>query len=333
MAITTIADLQMVPNKFSQYIIEQTTKKSALVRSGVAVAVPQVSQLINGTPKGGNMVTIPFYKPLSGDDEVFGEEEMTPGKVETGADVATLLIRQRAWGDTDLAKVFGGADPLAAIASMLGDYWNEREQAIALNVLAGLFDGGTAALKDHILDVSTAAGTDCIISVDNTLDTKQLMGDAADKLGVVFMHSATYTELQKQQKIETEYNSDLKIKIDYYLGYEVMVDDDMPVSGGVYTTYFVGKGAFARNDGMPQGLVGVEKTRKALSSTNYLINRRAFVLHPMGCAFNANATFAGNKKYASNADLAKAANWKAAKDLKNIPIVALKHKLVANVAG
>ena len=70
------------------------------------------------------------------------------------------------------------------------------------------------------------------------------MGDAADKLGMVFMHSATYTQLQKQQKIETEYNSDLKVKIDTYLGYEVTVDDGLPcdTSTGTYTTYFMGRG-------------------------------------------------------------------------------------------
>lgn len=327
---TTIDDLQIVPSKFTDYVIEESTKKNTLVNSGVAVAVPQVSELINGTPRGGNMVTIPFYKPLEGEDEVFSEDEMTPGKVETGADDATLLIRQKAWGDTDLARVLGGTDPLAAIASMLGDYWNEREQTIALSVLAGLFDGNSAALKSHILDVSAAEGTDAIIGVDNTLDAKQLMGDAADKLGVVFMHSATYTQLQKQQKIETEYDSDLKIKIDYYLGYRVIVDDDMPVSGGVYTTYFLGKGAFARNDGMPQGLVGVEKYRKALASASGLINRRAFVLHPMGVQFKKPANFTGNKPYAANADLAKAANWGLVKNHKNVPIVALKHKLTAN---
>lgn len=330
---TTIADLQIVPSKFSEYILEEATKKSALVRSGVAVDVPQVTELINGMPRGGNMLTIPFYKPLDGEDEVFGEEEMSVDKVETGAMDATLLVRQKAWGDTDLARVMGGTDPLGAIGSMVGDYWTEREQVALLSVLEGLFSGSSAALKDHILDVSAVDGTDCIIGVDNTLDAKQLMGDAADKLGVVFMHSATYTALQKQQKIETEYNSDLKVKIDYYLGYEVLVDDDAPVSSGVYTTYFLGKGSVARNDGMPQGLVGVETDRKKLASTNYLINRRAFTLHPMGCSFVKPSSFTGNKQYAANADLAKPACWKLAKDHKNVPIVALKHKLVANATA
>lgn len=329
MAATTIANLQIVPSKFAEYILERTTEKSALVRSGIAVSDPTVSQIINGSPKGGNIITMPYYKPLTGEDEVFGEEELGIDNVDTDSVIAALLIRQKAWGDTDLSRVMGGTDPLAAIANLASDWWIGREQAIIITTLNGILDPSKGALKAHVLDVSNVKSTDCVISVDNTLDAKDLMGDAADKLGMVFMHSATYTQLQKQQKIETEYNSDLKVKINTYLGYEVTVDDGLPcdTSTGTYTTYFMGKGAFARNDGMPQHLVGVETDRQKLKALNILINRRALVMHPNGLSWNANAALTGGKKYAANADLEKPANWTLKKDHKNIPIVALKHKL------
>lgn len=333
MPVTTIADLQIVPSKFSAYILERTTEKSTLVKSGVTTEDPTVSQVINGTPKGGNIITMPFYKPLTGEDEVFGEEEIEVDKVGTDNEIATLLIRQRAWGDTDLSRVFGGTDPLAAIADLASDWWITREQAVMLSTLKGVLDPTKGALKSHVLDISGVAGSDCIIGVDNTLDAKQLMGDAADKLGLVFMHSATFTRLQKQQKIDSEYDSDLKIKIDFYLGYRVIVDDGMPVTGGVYDTYFLGKGVFARNDGMPASLVGVETDRNKRIAENILINRRALVMHPTGLSWKADATLTGGKKYASNADLEKAANWTLKKDHKNIPIVCLRHKIEANSAG
>lgn len=330
MAITTLADMQIVPSKFTEYTIERTTEKSTLVRSGITTSDPQVTQVINGTPKGGNIITMPYYKPLGGEDEVFGEDELEVSKVETDNEVATLLVRQKAWGDTDLSKVMGGSDPLGAIANLISDWWIIREQAIMLSTLKGILDPTKGALKAHVLDVSANKGSDCIIGVDNTLDAKQLMGDAAEKLGVVFMHSATYTQLQKQQKIDSEYDSDLKIKIDYYLGYRVIVDDGMPVSSGVYDTYFIGKGVISRNDGMPVGLVGTEKERIPRKAQNILINRRALTMHPLGLSWNANATLTGGKPYASNADLEKPANWTLKKDHKNIPIVALRHKLTAN---
>ena len=332
MALTTIADMQIVPSKFASYIITRTTEKSRLVRAGIVMSDPIVSQIINGTPKGGNLITMPFYKPLTGEDEVFGEEELGVDGIETDNEIATLLVRQKAWGDTDLSRVFGGDDPLAAIADLASDWWVVREQATMLSVLKGILDPSKGALKAHVLDISADTGTDCIIGVDNTLDAKNLMGDAFDKLGTVFMHSATYTQLQKQQKIDSEYDSDLKIKIDYYLGYRVEVDDGMPYDSatGTYMTYFLGKGAFAREDGMPQGLVGVETDRKKLLAQNILINRRALIMHPLGLSWNANATLAGGKKYAANSDLEKPANWTLKKNHKNIPIVALKHKLTAN---
>ena len=46
MAITTIADMQIVPSKFSEYILTRTTEKSRLVRSGIMVSNPVVSQVI-----------------------------------------------------------------------------------------------------------------------------------------------------------------------------------------------------------------------------------------------------------------------------------------------
>lgn len=325
MAITSIADMQIVPNKFTEYTLHRTTEKSMLVKSGITTGDARVSQLINGTPKGGNLVQMPFYNPLTGEDEVFGEETLQADNITTGSEYATLLVRQKAWGDTDLSKVFGGDDPMAAISNLVADWWNIREQAMMTSILSALFKKDTGALSVHTLDISANSGTDAVINVDATLDAKNLMGDAFDKLGVVFMHSATYTKLQKNQQINTEYDSDLKVKIDYYLGYQVIVDDGMPVTGGVYDTYFVGKGAIIREDGMPAGLVGYETDRDSLSATNYLINRRALVLHPLGVSWNNNAVLA--KKYASNTELAKAENWTLVADHKNVPIVCLRHKL------
>lgn len=330
MSLTTLADMQVVPSKFTEYTLEKTTEKSTLVRSGITTSDPQVTQVINGMPRGGNLVTMPYYEPLTGEDEVFGEEEIGVDKITTNNEVATLLIRQKAWGDSDLAKVMGGTDPIGAIANKISEWWVIREQAIMLSILKGILDPAKGALKAHVLDISKAAGSDCVISVDNTLDAKQLMGDAAEKLGVVFMHSATYTQLQKQQKIDSEYDSDLKVKIDFYLGYRVIVDDGMPVAAGIYDTYFIGKGVISRNDGSPAGLVRTEKERLPRLAQNNLINRRALVMHPLGVSWNAEAVLSNEKQYASNADLEKPGNWILKKHHKNIPIVALRHKLTTN---
>ena len=323
MAITKFADMVIVPEHFTTYVNERTTEKSALVQSGAATPDARVAQVINGTPLGGNMITMPFYKPLSGDDEIFGEDALTPDGVQTGSERATLLIRQKAWGTTDLARVKGGSDPMAAIMNMVSDWWLEREQAIFISVLKGLFGASGALATNHMLDISTQSGAAAVIGVDATLDAKDLMGDAYKKITAIAMHSATFTKLQKQQKIETVYSSDLKVDIDTYLGYRVIVDDSMPVNSGVYDTYLIGAGAFTRDSGTPDGLISTETDRDKLKAEDFLINRKAFVLHPNGVSFKGTPT----KAYATNQDLETASNWQLVKDAKNVPIVCLRHKV------
>lgn len=322
MAVTNFANMVVVPEKFTTYVNEATTKKSILVRSGIATPNSVVAQVINGTPQGGNMIQMPFYKPLTGDDEIFGEDALTASGITTSSEHATLLIRQKMWGATDLARVKGGSDPMGAVMNYVADWWVQKEQAIFLSVLKALFTTGGCLASAHLKDISGGT-SDNIISVDATLDAKQLMGDAFNKLGVVAMHSATYTRLQKQNQIETIVDSETKTSIQTYLDYQVLVDDGMPVASGVYDTYFVGQGAFTRENGAPSGLVGTETDRDKAAATDYLINRKAFVLHPNGISWKGTPA----KAYASNSELATAANWEVVKDLKNIPIVCLRHKV------
>lgn len=327
MAITTYSNMQIVPEKFTQYTLDRTTEKSALVRSGIATADNIAAQLINGTPAGGRFITMPHFDALTGDDDVFSENDVSVSNVTTGTCTATLLMRQKAWGATDLARVLGGADPMAAIGNLVSDWWLEKEQAIYLSVLKGLLDPTSGCLKEHVNDITGMSDEAACISVEAALDTKQALGDHASSLGMVFMHSATYTYLQKKQQIVTEYDSDLKINIDFYLGYRVIVDDGMPVSEGSYTTYFLGSGALIRQDGSPAGFVGTETDRDKLGAKDYLINRRCMVIHPRGCSWNVNATYPEGIYYPTNTMLATPANWTLTTSHKKVPVAALIHKI------
>ncbi len=370
MALTTIADLQIVPEKFAAYVNDTTTEKSILVNSGIATPDSIVAGLINGTPKGGRFINFPMYNPLEGEEEVFGEEEIGIDKITTKEARATLLIRQKAWGDTDLARVLGGTDPLRAIMDQTVAWRNIREQQVYLSILKGILDPTSGALKSHVNDVSKLSGEAALISVGNTLDTKQALGDAAGILGMVVMHSATYTELQKNQQIATEYDATLQISIQTYLGYRVLVDDSMPwigytaaessASGAiavttaniaeiqphcateltagtsyvtkdanpVYDTYFLGTGAFIRQNGVPAGLVEAETVRDPFTSSNYIFSRWCQVIHPRGLSWVSNGTYTNaTDKYPANVDLASPANWELISDHKKIGIACLRHKL------
>ena len=327
MAVTTISNMQIVPEKFQSYTLDRTTSLSTLVRNGIATPDNVAAQLINGLPAGGRFITLPHFDALTGDDDVFSETALTASNVTTGESHATILMRQKAWGATDLSRVLGGADPMAAIGNLVSDWWLEKEQAIYLSILKGLLDPTAGCLKAHVNDISGGTGDAAKISVGAALDTKQTLGDHASSLGLVFMHSAVYTALQKNQDIATEYDATLNIQIQTYLGYRVVVDDGMPVEDGKYTTYFLGSGALIRQDGSPAGFVGTETDRDKLAATDYLINRRCMVIHPRGCSWNVNATYPDGIYYPTNAMLATPANWTLATDAKKVPIAALVHKI------
>lgn len=330
MAITTIKDMVIVPDKFAQYVADRATEKNTFINSGIATPDPIVGELINGTPKGGRFIELPMWNALSGKPDVFGEDSVSVEKITTKSARATLMIWQKAWGDTDLAHVLGGADPAGAVATLMADWRNTCEQGIYLSILKGLFaeDG---ALKDHISDISAGTGEASYISDAATLDTKQLLGDHYDSLGMVFMHSAVYTYLQKKGMITRNPifdPSQSAVDMETYLGYKIKVDDSMPVADGVYNTYFVGKGAFIRQDGMPQGLVGVETDRDKMTATDYLINRWCQIIHPRGFSWTNAGTYTNEKNYYPNyEDLEVASNWDLAVDHKKVPLACLKHKI------
>jgi len=319
--VTKISDV-IVPEIFTPYVIEKTAEKSRILTSGIAIANPKLNELVTA---GGITMNMPYWKDLTGDDEVLSDQNpLTPGKINADKDIAALLLRGKAWGANELAGALAGDDPMEAIADRVADYWARQEQKILVSVLTGIF--AAASMSNHILDKSTE-----VISGNMVLDAKQLLGDSADQLQAIMMHSAVYTELQKQNLIQYTTTSDGKITIPTYLTYQVIVDDGMPVqtvgegasASKVYTTYLFAKGSIGRGEGTPVSLTPTETDRDSLAGEDILINRRALVLHAMGVKWVGQP--AGVTP--SNAELATGTNWVRVYEDKNIGLVALKHKI------
>ena len=319
--VTKISDV-IVPEIFTPYVIEKTAEKSRILTSGIAIANPKLNELVTA---GGITMNMPYWKDLTGDDEVLSDQTpLTPGKINADKDIAALLLRGRAWGANELAGALAGDDPMAAIGDRVADYWSRQEQKILVSVLKGVF--AAASMANHVADKSTQ-----VISGNMVLDAKQLLGDSADQLQAIMMHSAVYTELQKQNLIQYTTTSDGKITIPTYLTYQVIVDDGMPVETvgegasayKVYTTYLFAKGSIGRGEGTPVSLTPTETDRDSLAGEDILINRRALVLHPFGIKWIGNP--AGVTP--SNAELATGTNWQRVYEDKNIGIVAIKHKI------
>lgn len=241
---------------------------------------------------------MPFFEDLQGESEPTLEDvEMTPAKIGSNKDVSTTILRQKMWAATNLSAALAGADPMKAIGDLVAQYWARDMQKELIAILAGVFGTTTAdpsgtpkaetRMADHILDLSTGK-TDAAkkISASAFIDACQMLGDAQAQLTGVAMHSATKSYLKKLNLIETERDS-TDVEFDTYQGRRVTVDDGCPVEDGVYTTYLFGNGAVAYGNGSPVGHVATETDRdkKTGGGVDYLINRKAFILHPRGIAY------------------------------------------------
>ena len=323
---TKLTDV-IVPEIFSQYVLDETTEKSELINSGAIENNPQLNALVNG---GGTTLTMPKWNDLTGESQVLSEgTDIETGKLTSHKEIATLLLRAKGWSSHDLAAALAGDDPMRRIAERVADWWVRDEKRIVMAILKGVF--GAASMADHVLDITaeTASG----ITAKTVLDAKQLMGDAASDLTMIYMHSAVYTELQKQQLITFVEPAGANIRIPTYLGYTVISDDSAPVelgTGGTkdkFTTYLLSRGCIQRGVGMPAGFVPTAVDRKEEASTDRLFSRQAKVLHPKGMSWNA-ASATLEAETPSNTELANGENWvRAAAESKQVGMVALVHTL------
>ena len=334
MAITKIADV-IVPELFNRYVINRTMELSAFFQSGIVVNSPEFDALASEAARTHNM---PFFEDLQGESEPTLEDvKMTPAKIGSNKDVSTTILRQKMWAATNLSAALAGADPMKAIGDLVAQYWARDMQKELIAILAGVFGTTTTdpsgtpkaetRMADHILDLTTGK-TDAAkqISASAFIDACQMLGDAQSQLTGVAMHSATKSYLKKLNLIETERDS-TDVEFDTYQGRRVTVDDGCPVADGVYTTYLFGNGAVAYGNGSPVGHVATEMDRdkKTGGGVDYLINRRAFILHPRGIAYT--GAVREHVETPLRTELAKAENWKPVYEPKQLRIVAIKHKI------
>jgi len=315
MAAVKIADI-IVPEVFNSYLVQEVNRLDTLVQSGIIQSDPELDAL---ALSGGITINMPFFNDLTGDSEELSDSvALSVSGIGTDKDVARLQMRGRAWGVNELASALSGADPLGVIGSKVAKFWVGQRSKIMFQSLAGI--ATTAATNVH--DISALVGDLAVISATSVIDAKQKMGDNANKLTAIGMHSATYSKLQKDNLIVYLTSSDGKVSIPTYLTYTVIVDDSCPTSAGTYTTYLFGQGAFGLGNGAAP--TPTETDRDSLLGEDILINRQHFILHPRGIKWTETAV-AG--KTPTFAELATATNWDKVYETKNVRIVIFKHKL------
>lgn len=330
---TTLQDV-IVPELFNPYVINRTMELSALLQCGIIANNSEFDALAS---QAAPTVNMPFFEDLTGESEqVIEGGDLTDNKISSSKDVAAIIRRAKMWSATDLSAALAGSDPMAAIATLVAQFWARDMQKELIAVLNGIFGtvpaGGSGTppaetrLESNLLDISGKSGAAANWSGSAFIDAEQKLGDAKAQLTGVCMHSATEAYLKKQNLIDTVQPSN-DVAFGTYQGKRVIVDDGCPVAGGVYTTYLFGNGAVALGNGNPVGFVPTEtdRAKRKGSGVDYLINRRTSILHPRGVAFTSASV--AKTEGPSRTELADPKNWNPVYEPKQIRIVAFKHKL------
>jgi hypothetical protein len=324
MPITRIADV-IQPEIFTPYSINRTMELSALIQSGIAENNREFDSLASGT---NTLINMPFWEDLTGDAEVMDDEgEHTPGNIGTNADVARKIAFVKSYGANALSAMLSGDDPMRAIADLFAAYWNRQYQGILLSILDGVFSSASMAEKTR--DITALTGDAALISGKTFLDAVQLMGDAKDLLTGVMIHSQTENFLAKNDLLEYKEESQGKIRVPYFMGKRVVVDDSIAfdTTTGASEGYLFGAGAIAWGNGAHKDIRQTETVHNGMSlaGDDILVNRKISIIHPRGVKWVEPA--AGTAKAFPNlTELATGTNWTKIYDPKKIRVVKFMFK-------
>lgn len=318
-----ISDI-IVPQIFSPYVQQQTEEKSRIIQSGAVAMNQKYAGLLQG---GGLTFNEPSFKDVENDaDNVSSDDPgvtSSPNKLGTTVEKQVRLSRNNSWSTMDLATALAGADPARAIAERVGAYWARRLQAATVATLRGVFADNAAApvgsehvQNDLTFNVSGASFVEGVtnFSTEAFIDATATMGDSMEDLTLAMVHSVVYARMLKNNLIDFVPDSTGTTKIATYLGREIIVDDGMPVTGGVYETWLFGRGAVQMAQGMP--LVPTETFRSPSSGNgsgqDTLYNRTEWIIHPVGHAYVGTAANGGPSNLATTHNLAHADSWQRA---------------------
>ncbi|MBL3677447.1 MAG: hypothetical protein JKP98_12490 [Rhodobacteraceae bacterium] len=344
--LTQITDL-VVPEIFTPYVQQLTEEKSRLIQSGATTVNPILSNFLSG---GGLTVDVPSFKDLDNEEENIptddpadsiiasyqggtptdaNRKDSVPKKTGTSTEIAVRISRNQSWSAADLAADLAGADPMGSIASRVAKYWALRFQAIFVATTNGIIKANVAANGgDFQNDVSGAAFADGVtnFSAEAFIDAAATMGDSSDDLSLMMTHSVVMARMKKNNLIDYIPDSEGRVMIPTFLGHEVIVDDGMPATGGVFDTWIFGAGAFQIALGLPK--VPTETYRYPQAGNGggqeVLFTRREFCVHPVGHAFVGTTSKGGPSNGTGANQLNNANSWsRVYPERKQIPFARL----------
>ena len=343
---TKLADVTGAVNNpaFAGYVAEAVHARSMLLRSGVVIQHPAVN-----ARAGGLQVEVPTWKSISPVEEVIESNNswgaskggyLTPQHLKAAKQVAPILRRGFAYAADDISMMALGVDPLNHLRLQIADALNSLREKTLFGMLGGVFSSSATGVSTLTTDVAatgtTAPGAANYLSAATAIAGKAPLGERAESLRVIAMHSNVYFYLQQSGLLTFSSDSlssgtDIKwggggvgitdTSIAWFCGMRVVVSDSLTAlasgtSGGAkkYPVYMFQDGALAEGY---QNELRIESDRNILSKETVVSTDYHYAFHLFGF------TWSGGTNPDDTA-LGTAGNWGLAYgDVKNSPAVRL----------
>ena len=319
MAVVQIADIYN-PLIWKAGIQEKAIELNKFLQCGVMVDNPLLKEIASGP---GSLGELPFIKGLANVEPNYSTDDpavfAVPAKITGGKEQFRKSFQNGVWSAMDLAVEIALVKPVEAITGRIGQFWAVHSGKRLINSFKGIMADNVANdASDMVVSVATletgAAPSDakCINST-LVIDAVTTAGDHMENFSCICMHSIPYAKLLKANLITFVPISEQTIKIPYYLGLQVIVDDALApragtISGFVYTTILCGRNCVGY--GLGEATVPTEHIRIPGAGNgggqDVFYSRNTEILHPYGFAFTSVAVVGQSATYA---ELATATNW------------------------
>ena len=323
----------IIPEIFTPYLVQETTKRDAFLASGVVQPMAE----LNATEDGGDFINVPFFAANlnSTFERLTDSTSLTPGKITADKQRAAVVHRGNAFESRDLAALAAGSDPMAAIGNKIADYIANQRQKDLLSCLKGIFGdvGDTSSASFAALAVDGASGdTPTQLSARQVVEGQSLLGDQGEKLAAIVVHPKVYFDLKERRALDFIYddagqpdtgatqgslaNAFGNVAIPTFMGMRVIQSADVQTAGSgastEYVSYMFTQGAIGSGEQL--GLQ-TETDRDILAKSDAMSIDLHYVYHPIGSSFS---TSVSNP---TRAQLETVGNWTKVYETNNIGIV------------
>lgn len=336
MATTQVVD-GFNPRLYAKFLLQETTKLSPMYRSGMIVEDPRISAKISGD--GGEIMDIPSWNdPADAGEPNIGSDDpgqhATHEKITSVFETAVTHPLNKSWSVMDLAAEIFGDNPMRLLAAGRARYWAIQLQRKMIATCQGVTAANVAGNADMVesvaQNVAAAAVTDAMRASQMTaLNTMQTMGDHAEMITAIAMHSAIKRRYDALGLIETVQRDDNLPAQKLLFGKEIIVTDQLapitlPNGALQFDTYFFGPGVFREGTRLPEVPAAFDRSETAGngSGEEFFVNRMTKVLHFTGHQFT-RAVMTGGRG-PNNSDLAQAANYTRVFERKRIPFAVMR---------